>query len=119
MRIALASITALALAAPAFATPVEDFRALIADYEAFTAERNLSARARRGDLEAAASWPDVSLEEIETWDDSMAGFDARIDAIDPADLPADEQANYAVLAYTLDSAVAVPSHDHLHGPLHQ
>ncbi|WP_306015155.1 DUF885 family protein [Oceanicaulis sp. MMSF_3324] len=109
MRIALASITALALAAPAFATPVEDFRALIADYEAFTAERNLSARARQGDLDAAASWPDVSVEAIEGWDAGMAGFDARIDAIDPADLPADEQANYAVLAYTLDSAVAVPS----------
>ena len=45
MRIALASITALALAAPAFATPVEDFRDLIADYEAFNAERNLGARA--------------------------------------------------------------------------
>ncbi len=36
MRIALASISALALAAPAFATPVEDFRDLIADYEAST-----------------------------------------------------------------------------------
>lgn len=109
MRIALASITALALAAPAFATPVEDFRDLIADYEAFTAERNLGARARAGDLEAAASWPDSSLSAIEDWDEGMAGFDARIDAIDPADLPAEEQANYAVLAYELDSAVAVPS----------
>ena len=109
MRIALASITALALAAPAFATPVEEFRDLIADYEAFTAERNLGARARAGDLEAAASWPDSSLSAIETWDEGMAGFDARIDAIDPADLPAEEQANYAVLAYELDSAVAVPS----------
>ena len=89
MRIALASITALALAAPAFATPVEDFRDLIADYEAFTAERNLGARARAGDLEAAASWPDSSLSAIEDWDEGMAGFDARIDAIDPADLPAD------------------------------
>ena len=109
MRIALASISALALAAPAFATPVEDFRDLIADYEAFNAERNLGARARAGDLEAAASWPDMSIEAIERWDEGMAGFDARIDAIEPNDLPADEQANYAVLAYELDSAVAVPS----------
>ena len=98
---------ALALAAPAFATPVEDFRDLIADYEAFNAERNLGARARAGDLEAAASWPDMSIEAIERWDEGMAGFDARIDAIEPNDLPADEQANYAVLAYELDSAVAV------------
>lgn len=109
MRLVFASIAALALAAPAFATPMEDFRELIADYEAFTAERNLSARARQGDLEAAASWPDMSLEAIETWDAGMTGFDERIDAIDPADLPADEQANYAVLAYVLDRAVAVPS----------
>ena len=108
MRFVLASIAALALSAPAFATPAEDFRELIADYEAFTAERNLGARARQGDLEAAASWPDMSLEAIEAWDAGMAGFDERIDAIDPADLPADEQANYAVLSYELDSAVAVP-----------
>ncbi len=51
----------------------------------------------------------MSIEAIERWDEGMAGFDARIDAIEPNDLPADEQANYAVLAYELDSAVAVPS----------
>lgn len=108
MRLVFASIAALALATPAFATPTEDFRELIADYEAFTAERDLGARARQGDLEAAASWPDMSVEAIEAWDSGMAGFDDRIDAIDPADLPAEEQANYAVLAYELESAVAVP-----------
>jgi uncharacterized protein (DUF885 family) len=108
MRLVIATITALALAAPAFATPTDDFRELITDYEAFTAERDLGARARQGDLEAAASWPDMSLEAIEAWDAGMAGFDARIDAIAPEDLPSDEQANYAVLAYELKSAVAVP-----------
>lgn len=108
MRLVIATITALALAAPAFATPADEFRELIADYEAFTAERDLGARARQGDLEAAASWPDMSLEAIEAWDAGMAGFDERIEAIDPADLPSDEQANYAVLAYELESAVAVP-----------
>ena len=77
MRLVFASIAALALSAPAFATPTEDFRELIADYEAFTAERDLGARARQGDLEAAASWPDMSVEAIEAWDSGMAGFDDR------------------------------------------
>jgi len=107
MRLIAASLS-LAIAAPAFADPVEDFEALIAEYEAFTEERNVNARARRGDLEAAAQWPDASFEAVESWDDAMSGFDTRIDAIDAADLGADHQASYAVLAYILDSATAIP-----------
>jgi uncharacterized protein (DUF885 family) len=107
MRLLAASLS-LALTAPALADPVEDFEALIADYEAFTAERNVNARARRGDLEAAAQWPDASFEAAQSWDEAMTGFDARIDAIDAGDLPEAHQASYAVLAYILDSATAIP-----------
>ncbi len=107
MRLLAASLS-LALTAPALADPVEDFEALVADYEAFTAERNVNARARRGDLEAAAQWPDASFEAAQSWDEAMTGFDARIDAIDVGDLGEAHQASYAVLAYILDSATAIP-----------
>jgi uncharacterized protein (DUF885 family) len=104
----LSASLALVLSAPAFADPVEDFEALIADYEAFIEERNVNARARRGDLEAAAQWPDASFDAAETWDEAMVAFDARVDAIDPGALPGAHQASYAVLAYNLDTAVEVP-----------
>ncbi len=108
MRLFALLALAAALTAPALADPAGDFEALVAEYEAFTEERNVTARARRGDLEAAAQWPDSSLEAVTSWDEAMAGFDARIDAIDPADLSDRHQASYAVLAYLLDSAVAIP-----------
>jgi len=110
MKKTLMSVVAcLALVgSPAWADPMEAFTDLIADYEAYGAQFDLGARAREGDLEAAAAWPDASFQAVEGWDETMRAFDARIEAIDPAELPADQQANYAVLAYTLNSAVAVP-----------
>lgn len=108
-QIWLTAIAVLGLSsASASADPLGEFTALIDDYEAHIAQFNLGARAREGDLEAAASWPDASFEAAVDWDEAMQGFDQRIDAIDPADLPQDQQANYAVLAYTLDSAVQIP-----------
>ncbi|MFP4517988.1 MAG: DUF885 domain-containing protein [Oceanicaulis sp.] len=105
---ALATGLAIAAAAPAFADPLEDFEALIADYEAFNESRDIIGKGRRGDLEAASQWPDNGFEAVAERDAAMAGFEARIEAIDPERLPADEQANYAVLAYLLDSATSVP-----------
>ena len=84
------------------------FAALIADYEAFSAEQNVIQRGRRGDLEAAARWPDMSLEAVEARDAAMLGFKARLDAIDPDTLPPVDKTSHAVLAYLLDSAVAIP-----------
>jgi uncharacterized protein (DUF885 family) len=95
-------------AAPAFADTAGDFDALVADYEAFTQDRDVMSRARRGDLEAAAQWPDAGFEAVAQADAAMAGFDERLDAIDPDALPASDQASYAVLAYLLDSAISVP-----------
>lgn len=108
MTLRAAIAVACLVTAPAFADPVSDFEALVADYEAFNDARDVIGKGRRGDLEAAAQWPDVGFEAVAERDAAMARFDARLDAIDPAALPEDEQANYAVLAYLLDSAVAVP-----------
>ncbi len=95
-------------AAPAFADPAEDFGALVADYEAFNDARDVIGKGRRGDLEAAARWPDAGFEAVAEEDAAMAGFDARLDAIDRGALPDSDQASYAVLAYLLDSATTIP-----------
>ncbi|MEQ8404839.1 MAG: DUF885 domain-containing protein [Oceanicaulis sp.] len=104
---AIAAGAAALLAAPAFAEPVEDFEALIAEYEAFNEARNVISRGRQGDLEAAAQWPDNSADAVAERDAAMAAFAERLEEIDRAALPQDEHANYAVLAYLLDSATAI------------
>lgn len=90
-------------------TRASEFSHLVADYEAFNNERNVMQRGRRGDLDAASIWPDVSFEAIEDTDAAMAGFKQRLDAIDPATLEGTDRASYAVLDYALESAIAIPS----------
>jgi len=104
----LALAASVALTASAWADPATDFQTLITEYEAYLAEQDLNRRARDGDLEAAAAWPDSSFEAITAWDAAMRGFDARLEAIDTEALPQAQQVNVAVLAYELDSAVAIP-----------
>jgi len=94
--------------APAFADPAQDFEALVADYEAFNQTRNVIQRGRDGDLEAAAQWPDAGFEAVAEADAAMAGFEAGLERIDAGALPETDQASYAVLAYLLDSATAIP-----------
>lgn len=102
-----AAVIAPLAATPAFADPAEDFDALVADYEAFNDARDVIGKARRGDLEAAARWPDAGFDAVAEADAAMAGFDARLAAIDPGALPDSDQASYAVLAYLLDSATSI------------
>ncbi|MFW5660837.1 MAG: DUF885 domain-containing protein, partial [Oceanicaulis sp.] len=112
MRFALlaaAFLSAPAFAAPAFAHDAEDFAALVAEFEAFNEASDVIGKGRRGDLEAAARWPDGSVDAIAEQDAAMAAFDARLDAIDPDALTGADRASHAVLDYILDSAVAIPS----------
>ena len=106
MRTLLACL-AFALTAPALAQDQAAFDALVADFEAFRAERDLIDRGRDGDLEAAARWPDASPEAVAETGAAMAAFRARLDPIDGAALSGSDQASFAVLDYILDSAVAI------------
>ncbi|MCR9129161.1 MAG: DUF885 domain-containing protein [Alphaproteobacteria bacterium] len=106
---AILSCLSILLPASAFADPAEDFAALIADFEAHEAERDVITRGRRGDLEAASRWPDASFDAVAAHDQAMAGFLERLEGIDPEALPDDQAANYAVLAYLLESAAAIPA----------
>lgn len=110
MKIAVAAVAAaLGLSGLAFAqTPEEAFDTLVADYEAFSEARNVIARGREGDLDAAAQWPDVSFAAIAAYDERMEAFYARLNGIEAEALEPDTRASYAVLEYILESAVALP-----------
>ncbi|MCC5981309.1 MAG: DUF885 domain-containing protein, partial [Oceanicaulis sp.] len=109
MRQLAAGIAAtLLLTASALADDNSAFATLVADYEAWHAERNLSARARDGDLEAARLWRDVSPEGVAQYDEDMARFYARLQTISLDGLDQTERASFAVLEYLLRSAVELP-----------
>ncbi|MGY6532734.1 DUF885 domain-containing protein [Glycocaulis sp.] len=109
MRQLAAGIAAtLLLTASALADDNSAFATLVADYEAWRAERNLSARARDGDLEAARLWRDVSPEGVTQYDEDMARFYARLQTISLDGLDQTERASFAVLEYLLRSAVELP-----------
>jgi uncharacterized protein (DUF885 family) len=105
---AVAASLAFVLTPAALADPAADFAGLVADFEAHQSERDVITRGRRGDLEAASVWPDASFEAVAAHDQAMAGFLSRLEGIDPQALPEGEAANYAVLAYILENAAAIP-----------
>ncbi|WP_417492053.1 DUF885 domain-containing protein [Maricaulis sp.] len=79
----------------------EAFASLVADFEAFELANNPDERGRRGDLEAAGQWPDISPEALATQFAAEAGFLERLDAINAEDLSASDQVSHAVLDYIL------------------
>jgi uncharacterized protein (DUF885 family) len=108
MRITLFAAAGAALslsAVPALADDAEDFAQLVADYEAYQAEGDLGRRAREGDLEAAASWPDISAERAAESAEATQGFYDRLQAIDMDGLRGQDRVSYAVLNYLLQFTV--------------
>ncbi|MHA6288014.1 DUF885 domain-containing protein [Maricaulis sp. CAU 1757] len=77
------------------------FAALVEDYEAFRLENNPGARARQGDLEAAASWADVSPATLERQAERNRDFLARLEAINAEALSGQDAVSYDVLDYIL------------------
>jgi len=86
-------------------TPAAAFDALVADYEAFRLQHDPVSAGRRGDLEAAARWPDMSFEAVAERLWAQAAFLARLQEIDAGALEPGQQASHAVLDYLLRSEV--------------
>ncbi|MEO1039150.1 MAG: DUF885 domain-containing protein [Pseudomonadota bacterium] len=99
---------AAAFVPTAFADPAEDFAALVADYEAWRTANNPIAAGQRGDLEAAARWPDASFEAAEQRVAERAAFLERLNAIEADALNGADPASYTVLRYLLEDAAALP-----------
>ena len=108
-RFKIAMAMAALMTAPAAPAAPDEFAAIIADFEAFTADQNVIRAGRRGDLEAAARWPDMSPEAMAARRDARSALLARLQAVDAGALNADEQASYAVLEHLLEGALSVPA----------
>ena len=97
-----AAFTASLVAAPAVSQDAgEDFAALVEDFEAYEDESDLAAQARDGDLDAAASWPDISPAAQANAAMREAEFLERLEAIDAGALNEDDAVSFAVLDYIL------------------
>ena len=90
--------------------PADDtqaFAALVADYEAWRLAENPIRAGREGHLEAAARWPDPSAEAVTRRGAAEREFLQRLRAIDAAALDATDATSHAVLAYLLETSVAM------------
>lgn len=117
MRHLISGIAAsVLLVSAANADPAADFATLVADYEAWTEERNVQARIRAGDLDAMRDWSDISRETIELRDAQTAQFYGRLQAIDAAALEGSDTASYAVLEHILRHETALPDAQSMYFP---
>jgi len=99
-----AALAAVAGLAESDQTIHDGFDELVAEYERFRAESDPIRSGRRGDLSAAARWPDASRQAVAARNRREAEFLARLDEIDPGALDSNREASYIVLDYLLRSA---------------
>ncbi len=107
-----ASLLALS-AGPALADQHADdkFDSLVKDYEVWQAEQNPIRAGRRGNIEAAARWPDATPAAVRTRREVERTFLARLGDIDAATLTGNNPTSHAVLEYVLRSDVALAEFD--------
>ncbi|MGK7294609.1 MAG: DUF885 domain-containing protein [Candidatus Wenzhouxiangella sp. M2_3B_020] len=85
----------------------ERFDALVADYETWRLDHDPILAGRRGDLKAAARWPDLSFDAVEARRRAQQRFLKRLEAVDDGQLDVARGASFAVLEYLLSSDVAL------------
>jgi len=82
-------------------TAVDRLRQILRDYDAFDAANDPISAGERGDLAAAARWPDDKPEAQARRHDANLAFQARLNAIPPASLIGEDALNRELLAYRL------------------
>jgi uncharacterized protein (DUF885 family) len=107
----LLSITLGAGCATLTPDPAAEFDALVAEFEAFQLQHDPVRAGRKGDLEAAARWPDVSPEAVAERHRAHEAFLARLERIDAAAFEDSRLVSHAVLEYLLRSAVELGRHE--------
>ncbi len=105
LRLALATAASLLLAAPASATPAEDFKALTDEYWQASLKNSPISATRAGDTRYAAQLDALSLAEMDRQAEEAAAFLTRLNAIPVAELSAEGRTNHAILRRSLENAV--------------
>src|SRR5688500_17927015 len=105
LRRQLLAATMLAVAAPALAGPVEDFRKLQDDYWATVLKDNPLFASQVGVKDYDRELGDISLAEFDRQTAEAAEFLKRLNAIPANALPTAEQANRAILKRQLEAQV--------------
>jgi len=103
--LALIGAASIALAAPALAGPVEDFHKLMGDYWATQLRESPLLATSAGVKTYDAQLDELSLEAMDRQAAQAQAFLQRLNAIPQSALPAADQANYAILKRTLQTAV--------------
>jgi uncharacterized protein (DUF885 family) len=94
----------LAAIRPAMAaTPSTALAGLSRDYDAWLAEADPISAGQRGDLAAAARWPDDTPAAVQARLASLARLQARLKLIPPLSVAGEDALNRAVLAWRIDS----------------
>ena len=105
----LLAATALAVAAPAFAGPVQDFQKLQNDYWAALLRNSPTLATSVGVTKYDRELGEITLAAVDKQVAEAAGFLKRLKAIPAASLPASGQANYAILKDNLESSIEANS----------
>ncbi|MFL6786399.1 MAG: DUF885 domain-containing protein [Sphingomicrobium sp.] len=105
LNFAAAAAAALALAAPAFAGPSEDFHALMDDYWSTYLKDNPIGATQAGVSTYDRQLGTFTIAEFDRQTAEAAAFLARLNRLDAGRLVASDQTNYAILKRTLSDAV--------------
>ncbi len=102
----LCLLSLLCFAAFAVADPPADFERLVNAFEAHELAHDPFRAGRRGDLEAAARWPDSRPEALDRKLAAEQDFRRQLLDIDVAALGESEQVSHLVMVHLLDSRLA-------------
>lgn len=99
------SIVAVLAGGGATAAPVDDLKALIADYVQYSRDADPIRAATRGDMQAARRWPDDSVPAVAARKARLQQFRSRLDTLAHAALSPDDALNCDILASRVDIAL--------------
>jgi uncharacterized protein (DUF885 family) len=109
--LAFVGATLLIMAGPASAQATDSFAAVLRDYEAVGRSADPVGAGRRGDLEAARRWPDVSPAAVAARNAQYLALKKRLGALPPAAADAADTVDRGLLANRLDMAVEASAFD--------
>ena len=95
----------IATLAPTCAAHADDIRAIVRDYDRFTATLDPVSAAARGDHDAAECWPDVSPSGEADELNRRRAFKKRLDRIDLSTLTGEDRLNAQLMIWENDLAI--------------